>query len=343
MNSGPTINLLRTLFIAFAAYLGNEVGAALSSNNWARFYGICGGIAFGLAVVLADRLLKGFSLRLFSSATFGLLLGFLASRLLMASGLFDRTPPDALWLVRVSVYATLSYIGMMLAMRSSRDEFALVIPYIRFREESESSQEAPVLVDSNIIIDGRLPEVVATGFLSGSFVVPRFILEELQILADSNDPLKRDKGRSALARLAEMQKSPGITITITESTLDSFAAVDSKLVQLAKMTNARLLTNDSNLCSIARMQGVVALNLNDLARAMRPALTAGDDVDVPLSKEGRDAHQAVGYLSDGTMIVVNHAKMHIGKTVRVSISSVLQTSAGRLFFAELKGPPLVSL
>jgi uncharacterized protein YacL len=336
MNSGPTINLLRVLFVAFAAYLGNEVGAAFAETHWARFTGVLGGMAFGLFVVLADRLLKGFSLRLFSSATFGLLLGFLASRLLMSSGLFERTPPDALWLIRVSVYATLSYIGMMLAMRSHRDEFALVIPYIRFREERQSSQEAPVLVDSNIIIDGRLREVVATGFLSGSFVVPRFILEELQTLADSNDPIKRDKGRSALLRLGEMQKSTDLTITVTESALDPFAAVDSKLVQLAKMMNARLLTNDGNLCSIARMQGVIALNLNDLARAMRPALTAGDDVEVPLSKEGRDIHQAVGYLSDGTMIVVNHARAHIGKTVRVSISSVLQTSAGRLFFAELK-------
>lgn len=336
MNSGPTINLLRTLFVVFAAYLGNEVGAAFSDSGWARGYGVCGGIAFGLTVVLADRLLKGFSLRLFSSATFGLLLGFLASRLLMASGLFDQTPPDALWLIRVSVYATLSYMGMMLAIRSNRDEFAMVIPYIRFREEKDSSKDAPVLVDSNIIIDGRLPEVAATGFLAGSFVVPRFILEELQTLADSNDPIKRDKGRTALARLSEMQKGTEITVTVTESALDPFAAVDSKLVQLARMMNARLLTNDGNLCSIARMQGVVALNLNDLARAMRPALTAGDEVDVPLSKEGRDAHQAVGYLADGTMIVVNHAKAQIGRTVRVNISSVLQTSAGRLFFAELK-------
>lgn len=336
MNPGPTINLLRALFVVFAAYLGNEVGVAIWQSPWARAYGICGGLAFGLTVILADRLLKGFSLRLFSSATFGLLLGFLASRLLMASGLFERTPPDVLWLIRVAVYATLSYMGMMLAMRSSRDEFALVIPYIRFREESQSAQASPVLVDSNIIIDGRLPEVVATGFLNGSFVIPRFILEELQVLADSNDPLKRDKGRSALARLSEMQKNPTLTLTVTESALDPFAAVDSKLVQLAKMMSARLLTNDGNLCSIARMQGVTALNLNDLARAMRPSLTAGDDVDVPLSKEGRDAHQAVGYLNDGTMIVVNHARAHIGKTVRVSVSSVLQTSAGRLFFAEIK-------
>ncbi len=328
--------MLRALFVAFAAYLGSEVSAAISVSSWARYYGVCGGVAFGLMVVLADRLMKGFSLRLFSSATFGLLLGFLASRLLLASGLFEKTPPDVLWLIRVAMYATLSYIGMMLAIRSNRDEFALVIPYIRFREEIESSQAAPVLVDSNIIIDGRLPEVVATGFLSGSFVVPRFILEELQLLADSNDVIKRDKGRSALARLSEMQKDPTLTLTVTESALDPFAAVDSKLVQLAKMMNARLLTNDANLCSIARMQGVIALNLNDLARAMRPSLTAGDDVEVPLSKEGRDAHQAVGYLSDGTMIVVNHARAQIGKTVRVNISSVLQTSAGRLFFAELK-------
>ncbi len=296
--------------------------------------GLFGGTAFGLTIVLVDRLLKGFSLRMFSSATFGLFLGLLASHLLVSSNFLARTSEDTRWAISLVVYFSFSYLGMMLAMRSNRDEFAMIIPYIRFREQF--AQDAPVLVDSNIIIEGRLPDVAATGFLSTSFVVPRFILEELQTLADSQDLIKRDKGRAALARMEQMQSNPALQLTITESGLDPFAATDSKLVQLAKMMNARLLSNDGNLCSIARMQGVTALNLNDLARAMRPALTAGDEVDLALTKEGRDAHQAVGYLPDGTMIIVNHARPHIGKTVRICISSVLQTSAGRLFFAELR-------
>jgi hypothetical protein len=322
---------LRLLFVAFTAFLGSEIGAAL----WEMpKLGVCGGVAFGLAIVLTDRLLKGFSLRMFSSATFGLLLGFVSSRLLLASGILYKTSPDAQWFISLTVYATLGYVGMMLAMRSNRDEFSLIIPYIRFREQNAG--DIPVLVDSNIILDGRLAELVATGFVSRTLIVPRFILEELQTLADSHDPARREKGRLALFRLQELQRDPALSVSIHEVAVDPFAAVDSKLVQLAKMLNARLLSNDGNLCSIARLQGITALNLNDLSKALRPAVGAGDEITITLTKEGREPHQAVGYLSDGTMIIVNNSRSHVGKSVRVSISTVRQTTAGRLFFAELK-------
>lgn len=331
MQPSPTINLLRTLFVVFVAVMGWRAGDILLD---APYMGAAAGTALGLGVILADHLLKGFSLRLFSSATFGMLLGWLAARLLLASDILQYAADDTRWAIGLIVYATFSYIGMMLAVRSSRDEFAFVIPYVRFRRESV--EEMPLIIDSNIIIDGRLPDLAKTGFVSTSFVVPHFVLEELQTLADSHDSLKRERGRAALTRLQEMQNNSDFSVTVTGSSLDPFAAVDSKLVQLAKMTNARLLTNDSNLCSIARMQGVQALNLNDLTKALRPVLSTGDEIELVLAREGRDAHQAVGYLTDGTMIVVNHARPYLGKAVRVSISSVLQTSAGRLFFAELK-------
>ncbi len=330
MNSAPTITLLRALFIVFTGFLGSEIGNSI----WGLpKLGICAGVAFGLCIVLADRLLKGFSLRMFSSATFGLLLGLVSSRLLLASGLLYRTPADVQWLISLTIYATLGYVGMMLAMRSNRDEFALIIPYIRFRDQSPT--DMPLLVDSNIIIDGRLAELVATGFISRSLIVPRFILEELQTLADSHDPVRREKGRLALAKLQELQRDPALTVTIHEVPVDPFAAVDSKLIQLAKMLSAQLLSNDGNLCSIARLQGITALNLNDLNKALRPVVSAGDEITLTLTKEGREPHQAIGYLADGTMIVVNNSRAQVGKSVRVSISSVRQTGAGRLFFAEL--------
>lgn len=278
--------------------------------------------------------MKGLSLRMFSSATFGLLLGFLSSRLLLASGLLWQTPDREQWLISLAIYSTFSYIGMMLAMRGNRDEFALIIPYIRFREQEQP--DPPLLVDSNIVIDGRLPDIAATGFIGNAFIVPRFILDELQLLADSHDPAKREKGRLALSRLQEMQRNPLLTVSIHETELGEFGAVDSKLVQLAKMTGARIMSNDGNLCSIARLQGIRTLNLNDLTKAVRPQLSAGDEVELALSKEGREQHQAIGYLRDGTMIVVNHARSLIGKTVDVTVSSVLQTTAGRMFFAELR-------
>jgi uncharacterized protein YacL len=223
---------------------------------------------------------------------------------------------------------------MMLAIRSNRDEFALIIPYVRFRQATV--QDAPLLIDSNIIIDGRIAGICATGFLSSSLVVPRFVLEELQRLADSGDSLKRERGRAALDRLQQMQRDPALTVTIHESDSTDSTPVDARLLLAAKMLDARLLTNDANLCALARLQGVPVLNLNDLTKALRPTLAAGEALDIALVKEGRDAHQAVGYLPDGTMVVVNHARQHMGKTVPVVVASTLQTSAGRLFFADLR-------
>lgn len=322
-----TINLIRALFVAFTAVVGLMVGEA---HPW---LGGAAGAAFGLCIVLADRLLKGVSLRLFSSASFGLLMGLIFSRLLLASNVLLHVP-DEQWMISLAVYAACAYLGTMLAVRSNRQDFSLIIPYVRFRESA--GQEAPLLIDSNIIVDGRIAEICATGFLSTSLVVPRFILEELHRLADSTDPLKRERGKRALERLQQMQRDPALTVSVPETDVEGDQSTDSKLIQLARMLDARLLTNDANLCSIARLQGVRALNLNELARIVRPVLATGDEVELTLTKEGREPHQAVGYLPDGTMIVVNHGRDHLGKNVLVAISSVLQTSGGRLFFAELR-------
>jgi uncharacterized protein YacL len=299
--------------------------------------GSAGGVIFGLAVVLADRLLKGISLRVFSSATFGLLVGFIFSRLLLASNVLRELPDDLEWIIGLGVYCAFAYLGMMLAVRSNRDEFSLIIPYVRFRRATV--QDDPLVVDSNIIIDGRLPDLCATGFVSSGLVVPRFILDELQRLADSGDPQKRERGRMALERLEKMQANPALSVTIHEGGTDLDESVDSKLIHTAKLLNARVLTNDANLSAIARLEGVQVLNLFDLAKALKPIVEPGRPLDLALVKEGRDSHQAVGYLSDGTMIVVNHARGYIGQTVPVVVTTTLQTSAGRLFFAELKNQP----
>jgi len=326
-----TINLFRVLFVVFAAFIGTMVSETIFPNRW---LGAAAGAVFGLSIVLADRLLKGLSLRLFSSATFGLLMGTICARLLLASEVLRDVRPDTQWVISLGVYSACAYLGAMLAVRSNRQDFSLIIPYVRFRESAV--QEAPLIIDSNIIIDGRIADICATGFLSSTLVVPRFILDELQQLADSGDPLKRERGRRALARLQQMQKSPALTMTIQETQIDGSESTDAKLVHLARMLDARILTNDGNLCAIARLQGVSPLNLHELVTALRPVLAAGDEVEVTLSKEGREAHQAVGYLDDGTMIVVNHARERLGQTVLVAVSSLLQTSAGRMFFAEVR-------
>src|SRR4051794_16851645 len=326
-----TVNLLRVLFVTFCGTIG---GMVISSPDGHAWIGMSIGICFGLSIVLADRLLNGFSLRAFSSATFGLVLGSLFASLLMASDVLHFQPEGIQWIARLVIYSTFGYLGMMLAMRSNRDEFALIIPYVRFTRET--TQHEPLVVDTNIIIDGRIADLCATGFVSRTLIVPRFILGELQTLADARDPLKRERGRRGLDLLNQLQRSRDIELTIHDTNGDTDLPIDARLVRVAKVLQARLLTNDNALCQVARLQQVPALNLADLAHALRPAVSAGDEIQLQLVKEGRESHQAVGYLPDGTMIVVNHARPYLGTTSPVVISSALQTGGGRLVFAEMK-------
>jgi len=326
-----TVNLLRVLFITFCVVIGATISSALEQTTWP---GAALGAVFGFVMVLFDRLLKGFSLRAFSSATFGLLIGLLFAKLLIASEVLRYQSDVIQWTVGLVVYTAFAYLGMMLAMRSNRDEFSLIIPYVRFARQT--TQHEPLLIDTNVIIDGRIADLCATGFLSQSLVVPRFVLDELQTLADSADPIKRERGRRGLDILNQLQNSHDMELTIHESGSDTETSIDTRLVRAAKVLQARLLTNDAALGQVARLQEVSVLNLNDLTRALRPVVVAGDEIELNLVKEGREPHQAVGYLPDGTMIVVNHARTRLGKTVKATVSSALQTTAGRLIFAELR-------
>lgn len=325
-----TVNLLRVLFVTFCAAIGALISSALQGN---LLPGLMVGVVAGLIVVLIDRLLKGISLRAFSSATLGLLLGLIVANLLSASDLLHFQPETVQWAVRLIVYTIFGYLGMMLAMRSNRDEFSLIIPYVRFARER--TEREPLVLDTSVIIDGRIAELAATGFLSRFFIVPRFVLSELQALADSREALKRERGKRGLEILQQLQRSGDIELTIHESHGED-GAVDERLVRTTKLLQARLLTNDSALAQVARLQQVPALNLTDLTRALRPQVAVGDQLDLQLVKEGREPHQAVGYLPDGSMIVVNHARTHIGTNQTIVVSSALQTGGGRLIFAELK-------
>jgi uncharacterized protein YacL len=325
-----TVNLLRVLFVTFCGVIGALISSELLDST---LPGLLVGFVLGLLVVLVDRLLKGISLRAFSSATFGLLLGLIFANLLSGSQVLRFQSDTVQWSVRLVVYVVFAYFGMMLAMRSNRDEFSLLIPYVRFTRETVEHE--PLLVDTSAIIDGRIAELCATGFLSRALIVPRFVLTELQALADSREPIKRERGRRGLDILNQLQRSREIELTIHESESGE-GSVDERLVRTAKLLQARLLTNDNSLCQVARLQQVGALNLNDLTRALRPIVLAGDEMELHLVKEGREPHQAVGYLPDGTMIVINHARSLIGKTAKIVVSSTLQTAGGRLIFGELK-------
>ncbi len=331
MSPATTTNLLSALFVIFCAFLGSIIVEVYGSP---AISGLVIGSIFGLVLVLIDRLLQGFSLRAFSSATFGLFLGFLFATLLRASGMLRYLTEREEWVLSLCVYAAFGYLGMMLAMRSNRDEFALVIPYVRFTREA--LLDSPLVLDTNVIIDGRLIDLCESGFLSRQIVVPHFILMELQHLAESDDEIRRSRGRRGLDNLNRLKSLPTVSLTMHETQPDPSKSVDQMLIQAAHFLKARLLTNDTDLSKVARLQNIPVLHMRDLERAMRPAVGPGDEVELDLVKEGRDPHQAVGYLSDGTMIVVNHARQFIGETVPVIVGGALHTSAGRLYFAELR-------
>lgn len=333
--------VLCAIFILITVALGVTSAIGLASNKW---IGALGGGLFGLFIVLVDAGLKHLSFRQFSNATAGLLVGLFCGMLVnyVLKQLFELIGATqelgiTNTIIPVAILIALGYWGMALAARANRQEFSFVIPYVRFRQDSV--QDSPLLIDSNIIIDGRIARLCETGFLSGALVVPSFVLDELHVLADSKNKIKEERGKRGLEYLREMQKMPALEVTIQEDYYNNHGdeATDTKLIEVAKRLGARLLTNDRNLGRVAKLQGVTVLNLNELAIAMRPNVVAGDALAIKLVKEGKEDHQAIGYMGDGTMVVVNSAIKHLGKTVDIVIGSPLQTSAGRLIFAELAG------
>ena len=203
--------------------------------------------------------------------------------------------------------------------------------------KSDKTTSTPKLLDSSVIIDGRIKELCNTGFIEGPLMVPLFVLNELQIISDSADATKRNRGRRGLDILKEMQDANKVAIEVVEDDYDDLTEVDSKLMRLALDKQWKLMTNDFNLNKVARVQGIEVLNLNELANVLKPALIAGEWIRVQIMKEGKEVHQGVAYLDDGTMIVVEDGKPYVGQTVEVMVTSILQTSAGRMIFARVDG------
>jgi uncharacterized protein YacL len=291
-------------------------------------------LALGLLIAV-DEMLKGFSLRAFSAITFGLLLGIVVAKLLDSSGLFDRAGEDVRWLIRLALFLGFGYIGMILAMRSNKEDFSLIIPYVRFARRSDPADNL-LLLDTSAIIDGRIAELVEGKYLEGILVVPQFVLKELQQVADSADSAKRLRGRRGFEMLQRMQNLARVEVKIHEGDFPEEKDVDAKLVRLARNLSARLVTNDSNLSKIAALQNVQVYNLQELGRMLKPVLLAGDELTLKIVREGRDKGQGVAYLSDGTMVVVNHAQSRIGETVPTVVQNVVQTGAGVIVFAEIQ-------
>jgi uncharacterized protein YacL len=274
----------------------------------------------------------------FVTAVVGLLLGLLMG-LLLGLPLSTIPPPLGTWLpIGVSLFLGLGMVGLTVAKRADLVVAAEAIGLVKRADTATGgavrSGEPHIVVDTSAIIDGRIAEIVESGFIYGTLVVPRFVLEELQHIADSSDTLRRNRGRRGLEILARMQKDSPTPIQIIEDDVKDVPEVDAKLVALAKGRSRAILTNDFNLNRVAELQGIRVLNINSLANAVKPAVLPGEELRVRIIQEGKEAGQGVGFLDDGTMIVVESGSRFIDRDVDVSVTRVLQTVAGRMIFAQ---------
>ena len=274
----------------------------------------------------------------FVAAILGLLIGLLRG-LLLGLRLSRFDPPLGTWLpLGVSLLFGLGMLGLTVAKRADLLVAAEAIGLIRPHDQAAAALgrmgDPHIVVDTSAIIDGRIAEIVESGFIYGTLVIPRFVLDELQHIADSSDALRRNRGRRGLEILNRMQKEPGTPVEIVEDDVPDVAEVDAKLVALALARSRVILTNDFNLNRVAELQGVRVMNINSLANAVKPAVLPGEELHVRVIQEGKEAGQGVGFLDDGTMIVIEGGARHIDRELDVSVTRVLQTVAGRMIFAQ---------
>ncbi len=324
-------NLIRVLLIVSCIAVGREVVPELELNL-SMLHGAIAGAIVAVIIIAIEKGLKGASLKELAVATSGLILGLAAANLLAIPFYLIPFGGAIRFVIPLGLNILLGYMGLIMSLERQAD-FTLP-PFLRtVRDEGTRLR----ILDTSVIIDGRIADISRTGFLRGSLVIPRFVLRELHAIADCPDSLKRKRGRRGLEILNKMQKDPRMNVTIQDMDFPEVDGVDSKLVKLAKATDGEIITNDYNLNRIAELESVQVLNINELANSMKPVVLPGEIMGVKIVKEGKEHNQGVGYLDDGTMVVVENARKSTGLTVDVVVTSVLQTSAGKMIFARLRG------
>jgi len=331
-----TVLYFRAFFIIVSVIVGYYVGAILGNFEIAwRIGGAILGIIGSSFIVVLEIFMRRLSVRNLSTAVFGLVFGFLMAWILTSVLKLIPMSIEIFSSLQIILILVFCYLGMVIAMHG-KDEFNLIIPYVKFVRQDE--HEDVVLFDTSVIIDGRIADILQTKFVEGRIVIPRFILRELQQIADSSDSLRRNRGRRGLDILNKIQKDSNLNVRINEEDFPDIKDVDAKLVKLGQLLGGKVVTNDFNLNKIAELQGVTVLNVNELANALRPVVLPGETMEIRISKEGKEYNQGVGYLDDGTMVVVDNTRHMIGQVLKVAVTSVLQTSAGRMIFAKFEDP-----
>ena len=332
--------IIRTLFFLAMTAVGLVVGEVLGpryQEQWPDLmvYTMLAAMGAAIMVILLDVAFRRKNIRVVSAVFFGLVAGLVVAMVL--GPVVDITawiPREARDPVKIGIAAVTAYLAISLILQT-KDDFRFIIPYIEFTRQKKGGR--PLLLDTSVIIDGRIADIAETRILDAPLVVPRFVLRELQAIADSSDKLKRNRGRRGLDILNRLQGMHHVDISIMDAAPETpDEGVDQMLVSLAAQCGGRAVTNDYSLNKVAKFRGVDVININDLANALKPAFLPGETMEVAVIKPGQEERQGVGYLEDGTMVVVEDGKDQMGKTVVVAVTSVLQTSAGRMIFGRIE-------
>lgn len=290
------------------------------------------GAAGGLLVAALEMRLRRASLRPLMAGVLGMLVGSVLGILLVALLALSSLHGDVYGsLLEIAVPLCASYIGLVVGLANAD---SLNLDSIGLFNGNGGGKQYVKLLDTSVLIDGRIADIAETGFLDGSLVIPQFVLRELQMVADSAESMKRNRGRRGLDVVQRLQKTPSIRVQLVDEDAPSVKEVDLKLLELAKLHHCSIVTNDFNLNKVAQVHGVQVLNINELANALRPVVLPGEAMRVFILKEGKEHNQGVAYLDDGTMVVVDNAKRYISRTIDVTVTSVLQTTAGKMIFGK---------
>jgi len=329
------------MFVGLCMFLGYYTGQFIQQGQpqggdslMIPVIGVVCGLVGSAVLILAERSLKKVTLDSLTPTAVGLILGLVTGQLFVQyiAGFTDLDPDTAFFLT-FWLMLIFGYFGFVLGMTKGAKLEFLTSAF----HKSKFGDGIPKVVDTSVIIDGRIVDICKLGFIEGALVIPRFVIQELQNIADSADSLRRARGRRGLDLLNELQGIPSqVTTTVVEDSIPDIERVDGKLVELTRQINGRILTNDFNLNKVAQIEGVEVLNINDLANALKPAVLPDEQMIVKVIKEGKEVNQGVGYLDDGTMVVVDGGKFYIGREVSVVVTSVLQTAAGRMIFTKIE-------
>jgi uncharacterized protein YacL len=322
--------IVRLAFVIFLTGMGGTFYHYIQDKDITSIEGLIGGFALGILAVAIEYCLKWIPSKNIVLGTLGFCAGLATSWLILYTFVTIgemRIP----YFPQTAFSLVMGYLGFAIAVKHA--------PQIQMSDSNivfnrAASRDVKIL-DTSVIIDGRIADLCETGFISGKLMIPHFVLNELQRIADSSDSLKRKRGRRGLDVLNNLQTSAYVTVQITHKDYTNIKEVDAKLVKLGEELTASVLTTDFNLNKVAEIQGVQVLNINDLANALKPVVLPGEDLRIFLVKEGKEYNQAVGYLDDGTMVVVDNGRKHINQKVDVMVTSVLQTSAGKMIFTKM--------